>query len=236
MQDILNHLLGLQELDREIEKRVQRLESIPREITALKNLLLTDRAREKETQERLKQTKIKRREAEGKIEHLEVSLRKYLDQSNVVKTNEEYTAILHEIAGVKGDIRAIEENVLEFMEQAEELESEVEQVMKELEKVEEQHQKKTDALEEERKSIEFEIEDLRVRRKDVSGRLDQRNLNRYERVRTAIPSLPIAAVAEGGFCSGCHAQITLQRQAEIRKNSELLSCESCGRIVYYKDS
>jgi predicted nucleic acid-binding Zn-ribbon protein len=97
------------------------------------------------------------------------------------------------------------------------------------------HEGRTAALEEEKKRIEAEIQEFKAKRLSLAGQIERGALARYERVRNAIPVLPIAEVAEGGFCSGCHAQITLQRQAEIKKNTRLMSCESCGRIVYYRN-
>jgi len=233
MTETLSELLRLQELDEKIMKGEKRLEVIPREILKLEKALESEKTRQREVQEQLKKTKVKRQEVEGKIEHLELTLRKYQNQVLEVKTNEGYTALLHEIEGVKGNIREYEEDVLELMESVEGLEAELAKVQLELKQAEENHLEMTQSLINEKALIETDIEDVRHTRGVLSGQLEINTLARYERVRSAIPELPIAQVVNGGFCGGCFAQITLQRQAEIRKSEELMSCESCGRIVYY---
>jgi predicted nucleic acid-binding Zn-ribbon protein len=89
MRDVIIQLLALQELDEEIVKREERCTAIPREIESIKEMLETETIREKEAHEQLKATKVKRKEAEGKIDLLETKLRKYLDQTHGVKTNED---------------------------------------------------------------------------------------------------------------------------------------------------
>lgn len=236
MRDTLKQLLQLQRLDEEITRRSERLEAIPNEIDQLKTKLEKERMRGQEVTENLKSTKVKRKETEGRIEHLESTLQKYQNQLLEVKTNEEYTALLHEIEGVKGNIRELEEEVLEYMEEIEALESELDTVMKDLKETEETHQNDTKALIEEKGRVEEEIVRIRDERKNLASMLRPVAIKRYERVRSAISKLPIAEVIEGGFCGGCYAQITLQRQAEIKKNAELMSCENCGRIIYYRDN
>lgn len=235
MTETLRELLELQELDEQIAKREYRLEMIPREMEDLAEELESKKNQDREIQEQLKKTKVKRQEVESKIEHLEVTLRKYQNQTNDVKTNEGYTALLHEMEGVKGNIREYEEDVLELMESIEDLESQMNNVGLELKKAEEKCQQMTRARENEKKLIDVEIEGVRQERFQLAGELEKKALGRYERVRSAIPEIPIARVVNSGFCGGCFAQITLQRQAEIKKSTELMSCESCGRIVYYKD-
>ena len=39
------------------------------------------------------------------------------------------------------------------------------------------------------------------------------------------------AGVEGGFCSGCHTQVPLNVQAEIRLSHPSF-CKTCGRLLY----
>lgn len=235
MNDVLLKLLELQEVDTRLREKKHRLEEIPDEIKSLDSMLVEERSRENQVKEQLKTAKVKRRETEVLIEQLESRLQKYQNQVLEVKTNEEYTALLHEIDGVKKDIREYEDEVLRYMETVEDAEREVVLVEKALSEANERFEANTRILDKEREQIQSEIAELEARRDSIAATIAGRPLQRYERVRAAIPVHPIVEVTEGGFCGGCFAQITLQRQAEIRNSSTLLSCENCGRIVYYKD-
>ena len=54
--------------------------------------------------------------------HQRIKLSKLKDQQSVVKTNKEYTAILHEIQMAEEQIRNEEDKILEIMEENEQLE------------------------------------------------------------------------------------------------------------------
>ena len=61
----------------------------------------------------------------AELQDLETKRSKYKSQLMDVKTNKEYTAMLHEIEGVERDIRAREDQILAEMERAEGLAAEV---------------------------------------------------------------------------------------------------------------
>jgi hypothetical protein len=44
----------------------------------------------------------------------------------------------------------------------------------------------------------------------------------------------VAIVGSNGICSGCRVSLTPQRFNEVRQSSQILPCESCGRILYYQ--
>lgn len=227
--------MKLQSLDREWRWREERLEAIPKELTRLEKQLEAEKAKEASVKEQLKQKTIRRREAEGKIEDLEDKVKKYQIQLNEVKTNDQYTALLHEIAAVKTSIREIEEEVLELMEAIEAHQKEGREAEKVLAEASREHETKKKALEEERIRATQERDALKAEREALVSLIINGALRKYERVRAAIPENPVVEVTEGGACGGCFAQITLQRQSEIKKSADLMSCENCGRIVYYKN-
>jgi predicted nucleic acid-binding Zn-ribbon protein len=42
----------------------------------------------------------------------------------------------------------------------------------------------------------------------------------------------VAEVVEG-LCTACHLVLRPQFYQDVRRNEEVLYCESCGRILYY---
>ncbi len=43
----------------------------------------------------------------------------------------------------------------------------------------------------------------------------------------------VAEVVKPNFCGGCRVTITPQRLQELRQQSALIHCESCGRYLYW---
>ncbi len=64
----------------------------------------------------------RRRALEGDVDLLRPKLSKLKDQLMSVKTNREYTAMLHEIQTAEAQIRAEEDKVLDIMEEMESME------------------------------------------------------------------------------------------------------------------
>ena len=54
----------------------------------------------------------------------------------------------------------------------------------------------------------------------------------YERIRRKRGGVAVAAVVEG-LCTVCHMVLRPQFYQDVRRNEEVLYCESCGRILYY---
>jgi predicted nucleic acid-binding Zn-ribbon protein len=69
------------------------------------------------------------------------------------------------------------------------------------------------------------------RRTDEASVLPQ-VLDHYERLRKMRRGLAIAEVRDG-FCTACNVRLRPQLFNEARGNQSILSCENCGRILYY---
>jgi len=55
---------------------------------------------------------------------------------------------------------------------------------------------------------------------------------RYERARKARRGIAIAEVLEGR-CTACQIALRLQYFQDLKKDTQILSCESCQRLLYY---
>ena len=52
----------------------------------------------------------------------------------------------------------------------------------------------------------------------------------------AFPSADAAIVAlEHEVCTGCHMKVTTQTAHHVKNGKEIVSCEQCGRILYWAD-
>jgi predicted nucleic acid-binding Zn-ribbon protein len=66
-------------------------------------------------------------------------------------------------------------------------------------------------------------------------------LRRYDRIRAARGGSPLAQIIPSPdgrevVCSECHITIRPQIIVEVHKQGELVSCESCSRILYIEET
>jgi predicted nucleic acid-binding Zn-ribbon protein len=228
----LDRLITLQRLDTASHDAQRRLAEEPERVKALDVRIETAKQRVAAAKEQLAANQTARREIEKDVAVHQGRLSKFREQAMAVKTNQEYHAIQHEIAFAQTEIKTREDRILELMVQADDLGANV----KRAEAALAGEQKAVDA---DRKSLTTELADLRI------------SLERIARERAAvvaaIPHDVIAifdqvskrrhgiAVAEArdGVCTICHVRLRPQVFNTIRRNSEIVQCDSCQRILFF---
>jgi len=121
----LEKLIRLHHAETEARRLEAELAQVPRARQELDARLAGERQRLDAAKADLDATTKARRAHEAVVQDLETKRSKYKGQLMDVKTNKEYTAMLHEIEGVERDIRAREDQILEEMERMEALALEV---------------------------------------------------------------------------------------------------------------
>ena len=169
---------------------------------------------------------------DGDIQLHNQKISKLRDQTLSAKTNEQYRAFQHEIEFIEKEIRQAEDRILDLMSESEVLDVNVKKAeasLKEEKKVVEQEQK--DARE--RTAVDRAQWDvLRAERATAAAGLPKATLTEYERIRKKWSGVAIAEV-EGGRCSACQIVLRPQYFQQIRRGDQLMTCESCGRFLFY---
>src|SRR5512140_713722 len=115
----LEKLVRLHRAELEKKRLDSELAQVPRGRQALEARLAGERSRLDAARAALEASGKTRKSRESAVQDLEGKRSKYKGQLMEVKTNKEYTAMLHEIENVEREIRAREDQVLEEMEKAE---------------------------------------------------------------------------------------------------------------------
>jgi hypothetical protein len=100
MNPQLEQLIRLQKAETELRRAQAELADIPKRRGELEAELAGERARLDAARAALEESLKARRRLEGELADLETKRSKYKGQLMEVKTNKEYTAMLHEIEGV----------------------------------------------------------------------------------------------------------------------------------------
>lgn len=232
MHPVLASLVAIQQLDAASDAIQKRLAEVPATEAALTARVDAAAAARDAVKTRLADNQTSRRALEKDVAGVDSRLARFSDHKAQVKTNQEYTALLHEISTATAEKDAIEEKILVLMEEADGL-------GRELKTTEDQvavTRKESDAaLAELRKSARALTEELRGlegKRKGEAAGLPPQVLARYEQRLKQRKGVAVAAM-RGESCSACHVRLRPHVAQQIRRNEDIVECESCQRILYY---
>ena len=174
-----------------------------------------------------------RRRREGEIAALRDKISHYKWQSLLVKTNEQYRALLHEIEFQETLIRQTEDQILAEMIESENLEKKLRDAEQKLAAERQQAQAEIAVAEERKREDEQKLEQARARRAETQSRIAADVYTAYERIAKGRKGLAVVPVLDDGTCGACHVLLRPQAFSEVMANDQILTCESCYRILYY---
>jgi predicted nucleic acid-binding Zn-ribbon protein len=232
MHPDLERLITLQHLDTAAHEAERRLAEEPEREAALDARLAAARQDVATAKERLAENQTVRRGIEKDVAMHQGRLSKFREQAMAVKTNQEYHAVQKEIGFAQGEIKTLEDTILERMLEADELAGAV----KRAEAALAAEQKATDAdrkaMTAEHSELQATVEKVRGERADLVRALDPHVLRMFEQVSKKRHGVAVAE-ARDGICTICHVRLRPQVFNTIRKNEEIIQCDHCNRILYF---
>jgi predicted nucleic acid-binding Zn-ribbon protein len=229
----LERLVELQRLDSEIAEVEAAAAAIPGVIRRIEEQLMKAKAAlEAVTAETDRMNKL-RRQQERELEEVTDQLKKRQSRLFEIKTNQEYSAVLKEIEGLKLKVSVLEEAILVLLDQIEvELKARAEEEQR-VRSSEAEALRDTQRKEAELRQLRGRLSELQGARKVRSKNVELSLLQQYLRLLKSRAGLAVAPVRDGS-CEGCHVALTPQLYNEVRRNEEILTCERCGRILYWR--
>jgi uncharacterized protein len=228
----LKSVIELQQVDTAIAEFSAQIDALPAQVQTLEAQLHDFLQTLEERKQRLAHNQKERRELEGEIQQIQTRISKHRDQLYEVKTNEQYKAMLHEIAGEEANVRKIEDRILEKMMEADDLQGHIREAEAHLAGEKARVAAETARLKSLQQIDVDERAKLLARRAELAGSLGEDLLHTYERVRGGRGGVAVAQVRDG-FCTACNVALRPQLYNEVRANDTLIACESCSRMLYY---
>lgn len=231
MHPDLEALLDLHRADVELARVGAELAELPKRKRAIEERIVAERSALDAAKARLEEIAKDRRRLEGEVQDLEARRSKYKGQLGEVKTNKEYTALLHEIESVEAQIRSREDTILDEMEKVEGGQASVKREESAFKEVEGERRK-------ELRELDGRIADLEAERRKIAEARDTRAstvkadlLTEYQRIAKARGSA--LAEAKDGGCGACHVKLRAQVFLDAKRNDSIIACASCSRILYF---
>ena len=232
MSEELQRLIQLQQVDIRIVELRQRVLSIPDEIESQAESLQKSRdAVEKLREQADRQARTQRR-LEGEVELLQQKLSRYQEQLMDVKTNREYRAMRHEIAGVRAQISGKEDEILEIMLAMDELEDQTRDARRQAEERASEVSSRQKELETFAASSETNMAGFEQEKNRLERDLPEPLLEQYRRIASVNNGQALAAVSDES-CQACNVKLRPQLFTEVKTGLKILSCETCNQILYY---
>ncbi len=233
MRRILENLMRVQETDTAIRALEERVSREPQERASIESEAAAAERDLAGTRERRQALEKGRKELEQLVEDANLAVKKHQRQAYEVKTNKEYTAMLHEIEGEKRRVSELEERILAMMEEAESLASEESQAVLKAKEARRAADEKLAGLQARTREAEAELAQASAGKKALLDDLPPDVLAVYRRISKGRNGLAVVPMV-GGACGGCYANLPTRLTVEIKSMEELITCEACGRILVWK--
>jgi hypothetical protein len=225
-------IIELQRLDSEIHNAGLVLEGIPRLVQDVDKRIQATTKLVADAKDKMAQNQKKRRDLENGVKDLKVQVGKYKRQLNEVKTNKEYTSLLHEIEETQHKVDTLEEAIIAEMLAADDVEEEIKAALHKQGAEEDVLKKEKLVLDEKMKETEARHAALTKEREAMLPRIPREQVKLYETISQKKGGAALSPVT-GDFCALCHMRVRPQMLNELRDRTKVILCEACGRILYW---
>lgn len=228
-------LVALQSLDSALEAAERRLAEMPSALEALDANVAVASGAVEAAKAAVAANVNARRALEKDVSGVDTRLARFSDHKAAVKTNQEYTALLHEIETAQGEKDRVEEQILVLMEEADELAAALKAAEVALAKTRQDSEAARAALDAERGAIDKEVARLTGARKGELADVDSPTVGRYDQLLRSRKGVAVASV-KGEMCAGCFVRLRPHFVQMVRRNDSIVQCENCQRILYFDDT
>ena len=228
----LERLITLQRLDSAADAARRRLADEPEREKALEARLESARQRVAHAKEHLTANQTARREIDKEVAVHQGRLSKYREQAMAVKTNVEYHAIQKEIGHAQAEIKTHEDRMLERMLEADDLTAAVKKAEADLAAEQKAVDADRKAMKAEHAELQTSLEQITSERASVVAAVDKQTLAIFDLVSSRRNGIALAE-ARDGICTICHVRLRPQVFNNVRRNDEIVQCDSCNRILFF---
>jgi len=229
----LQKLIALQNLDTNIRKLETQQHAIPERRAEIEKefdqrafeirALESRRDEANHTRARLENEVVEQR---GRAERAERNLMSS-------KKQDEYTAAIREADAARKQISALETQILEQLEQLEQAEASLKERADEITSLNSDREARLKAFDEETGTIGDRLAAARKERDEVFANLPKQMSGLYTRIKSRIRDGVAVAEARNRSCTACFMSLRPQVMSEIRRGEEVLTCDNCGRILFF---
>jgi predicted nucleic acid-binding Zn-ribbon protein len=224
-------MLILQDRDMKLQQVEGQLAALPAERAACQAKIQELRSQIEGSRQRLLEMEARAKSIEGEMAALEEKMSKYKRQQVLVKKNDEYQALTHEIAAAAAGISQLESDELELLYALDEARKAHAVEVKLLEEKIALEDQGVARLDEKEERCRGELDGARSAKEEAEAAVDRAALSKYRQVARGI-RFPIVVELADHRCGGCHMKVSAAIDSDVRAAEEITTCDNCGRILY----
>jgi predicted nucleic acid-binding Zn-ribbon protein len=227
---VTGQLYKLQQLDLELQKKLQELSEVNHELGDNKALVAAE-SKLSSHKEQLENISRKQKNSEWELDDLQERIR-LIDSrlySGTTKDPKELVNLEKEVKGLKNQIKPKEDALLGLMSRAEVIEADVKSDTEEVKRLKREREQKQETFGQKKSEIETLLAKLKEDRVGLTQQIDPEALKTYERIRLSRGQA--VTKVERGECQGCHIAVPTSQWQKV-KAGDLIQCNSCSRILY----
>jgi len=235
MEEQLNLLIRLQDIDGAIRARQEEKRKLPEMLADLERKSEANKAELDRVREALEAAQKGKRDRDRDLEEGGQKVEKLKSRTPDIKTNKEYTALLKEIETVEQENKAIEDDILKLMEKIDAAAGEIKNAESQSAEDAASIAAERKQLEENMAKLEAELVNIERERDELAARIEVPLLAKYQKRYGSLAGR-VVVEARNESCSGCFMSIPPQLFVNVKKNTEIITCPHCSRILYYKEA
>ena len=224
--------IRLQEIDNRLVDLQREIAALPVHISAIEKKLVAHERKLEADRAALAANQKERKQCESDIQVQDQRISKLKGQMIEAKTNEQYRAFQGEIEFCEAEIRKLEDRILDLMAESEPLDRNVKSAEASLRTEKLQVEAEKSRARERTAADQKASAELQQDRSAIVAKMTPATVLRYERARKSRRGIGVAEVVDGR-CTACNMSLRPQYFQDLKKDDQVLSCESCQRLLYY---
>jgi len=234
---VIQALLILQDRDMKRLGIEAQLKAVPADVARVEQKIAAEKAAIDAARSELRDLEVKKKALENDIGSAETKLARYRTQQSMVKKNDEYQALGHEIETTQTQIGEFEGQELEIMYAIDEAKKKFAAAEAELKANITGHEARIRTLREREASLTAELAGVQAEVAAARAPVDALKLRVYDRI--AARNMPVVVAIHGAKCGGCHLKVSSEVESAARGKgidplAQLPTCDQCGRVVYWE--
>lgn len=228
----LEKLLIFQDRDLKRLTLEEQIAAVPAEVAAVEARIAAEKQAIDTAKSEWRELETRKKSLEGEIKSTEEKAEKYKSQQLLVRKNDEYQALTHEIENAVAQIGTLEEEEIKVMFAIDEAKKKFVEAEAVLKANISGHEGRIRILREREANLKAELVEATAAVAAARAAVPEPQLRVYDRVARK-PGHPVCVPVSGGRCGGCHMKVSAGSDFEARQGDKLITCDQCSRIVYW---